>query len=791
MKFFKSSKKIASLILLSSPLPFLLSSCYSKIQDANFSENSGSQNIQKAQENKIQEIKEQIVGIRSKINTDIENYNSIYANWSEKIDFYNKIGGDISNVESEVRLFQSQYQVLNDKLNEKIANYQKDTLWKNNAPAQDALAKLKVKIDLSDLDYQKVQNTQLIALLQAMNEENLKTKQAQQNIFNKEQELAQLKTKYFQNQDVIRNDYDTLQKILTNTIANIDEIRQKENALKTLSKVHLVKDTSSEVILLKLSQLEPLPKLPSDIAPSTPIENPDLPNIDNNPSQPNPGDESEDNSNVPSLPWNFPIQDFSKENSYPDSSFMSRFEKLKNSLTSEMIYGEIYDRTFTFKYSIQNKENQNVPFEPAQGTAWIIDYHKYTNAANKYKIFMATNMHVLEFFSNAHSNPKLLNYQDPTQNQVVDFALGKTINRPNFNDIPNKSWKNHIQDKGGNVNYQYGKQNGISSPQIVFAAVDFMNDPNAYNGLDLAAYKAKFLESIEYIKNENGEAQYQAAVRYAQSLNKIPFYSDFAIFEFDIDLNSAQTSGTLKTWVKNAIDALDRYNLRKGEVSPNRLVSDIPFHIADYVSKGQNQLTKAYSDYNNISLANAKNLYVAGYPASRHDLVYWMQNNPTERNSDIISYFKSPKNKDAFAFSTNNFDSKIQSGNPAVKRFWNRPFLDFYGLIYNIRFSSLYYGASGSVVYNDFGQVVGIYSGVSQRAEYGDLLQAASYTPLIQATDIKLANGKIAYAYNLIDGADKTKYPKQTSSYRENLRKIYPNGFEDGSKTTTIFEQGY
>lgn len=47
------------------------------------------------------------------------------------------------------------------------------------------------------------------------------------------------------------------------------------------------------------------------------------------------------------------------------------------------------------------------------------------------------------------------------------------------------------------------------------------------------------------------------------------------------------------------------------------------------------------------------------------------------------------------------------------------------------------------------------------------------------------------YAYNLIDATNKDLYPKQTKSYRENLRQIYKTGFTDGTKTTALFSEGF
>ncbi|CRH25269.1 hypothetical protein JIY74_35330 [Vibrio harveyi] len=57
-----------------------------------------------------------------------------------------------------------------------------------------------------------------------------------------------------------------------------------------------------------------------------------------------------------------------------------------------------------------------------------------------------------------------------------------------------------------------------------------------------------------------------------------------------------------------------------------------------------------------------------------------------------------------------------QNLNPYTKVF-HRVLGDYYGFTNNIKFSSLYFGASGSLVYNEFGQMIGIYSGVQVNGE--------------------------------------------------------------------------
>nr|WP_307921362.1 hypothetical protein [Mycoplasmopsis bovis] len=79
-----------------------------------------------------------------------------------------------------------------------------------------------------------------------------------------------------------------------------------------------------------------------------------------------------------------------------------------------------------------------------QEPTWLLDYHKYTNETNKYKLFFATNLHVLAKFSNSleKSVQEKLNYYDPTNDKVVAVALGKSANVTNFDQKANKTTSN-------------------------------------------------------------------------------------------------------------------------------------------------------------------------------------------------------------------------------------------------------------------------------------------------------------------------------------------------------------
>ncbi|WP_434343758.1 DUF31 family protein [Mycoplasma sp. 06067-C1-B144P-99-0482-3] len=475
--------------------------------------------------------------------------------------------------------------------------------------------------------------------------------------------------------------------------------------------------------------------------------------------------------------------------SYPE--FANKF----TTVLAEEIYKELYDRTFSIKFL--TKLNNGGSLSNGTGTGWLLDYHKYNNE-NKYKLFLATNLHVLSEFSNSltEEQNKELNYYDPSNNKVIAIGLGKA---ENVNDFSSKN--NNTQTTNWTANYylsssefsEYIKNDpwsqlsshtlssAISKPKLVFGAVDFMNN-YATSKYDKTIYES----AISYYDTKKDSLNEDEKIAWDDFLKtkKAPIMVDFAVFEIDIDLSKADH--TLKLWIENAVDGLNRYlkRLEKTDNLPNQN-KEISKHLqtTDYTSS---LFRKDESDKN---LYNAKDIYIAGYPTNQ-SRSYWMQNNPVERNLDKLTIHSrtSKTNKETFAY-PNEFETSIGFvPNFGIRdNYWHRVFATFYGYQYNVNFSSLYYGASGSLAYNEFGQMIGIYNNVRSNVEFGDLLQHATIAPFLQSDNIKVGDNVI-YAYNLIDGTDKTRYKYQKSSFRENLQKLYPNGFSDNSKSTKLFD---
>ncbi|QVK09119.1 MIP family Ig-specific serine endopeptidase [Mycoplasma mycoides] len=473
--------------------------------------------------------------------------------------------------------------------------------------------------------------------------------------------------------------------------------------------------------------------------------------------------------------------------SYPE------FVNKLTTVSAEEIYKELYDRTFSIKFL--TKLNNGGSLSNGTGTGWLLDYHKYNNE-NKYKLFLATNLHVLSEFSNSltEEQNKEFNYYDPSNNKVVAIGLGKAENVNDFSSknnktdsqnkiskyyLSNQDFKNYSQIDYSNSNSEL--TTAISEPKIVFGAVDFMNRKAVEKYED--AIKQSAEGYYNYKKDSLNDDEKIAWEDYFKTKN-IPIMVDFAVFEIDVDLS--KTDDTLKSWINDAIKGLDNYleRLKNTNNLPNQ-DKNISNHLQskDYISA---LFTK---DNNSNNLYNAKDIYIAGYPTN-NKTTYWMKNNPTERSSDKsdIDWRTSKSNKDIFGFA-NEFESSISIvPNFGIRdNYWHRVFATFYGYQYNVNFSSLFYGASGSLAYNEFGQMIGIYNNVRSNVEFGDLLQHATIAPFLQSDNIKIGDN-IIYAYNLIDGTDKTRYKYQKSSFRENLQKLYPNGFSDGLKSTKLFD---
>ncbi|WP_406614358.1 MIP family Ig-specific serine endopeptidase [Mycoplasma corogypsi] len=533
----------------------------------------------------------------------------------------------------------------------------------------------------------------------------------------------------------------------------------------------------------------------------------------------NAGDNNEivrvpDSGNPPTFDINnFPPNNRGGASPFAELSTYPSYASAYTEIPAKELYKEIWDRTFSLKYGFNENDydehGQPKVFkvrEGSQGTAWLLDYHKNKNN-NKIKLFLATNLHVLGNFSNALPTEllKKFNYDDPSGNSVFTLSLGKTPNEPSYEPIPNRSIMENVSKRGGfatfiNIFDKDSNPNSENSAKLIFAGFDFMSKEvrDEYREPGLKRFSAELdrlreqYSKPEWLGAEDAVRRLDALEKYQNSKPEadraIPFYVDFGVIEVEINLDTANE--TLKGWINKATAAVDKYLLRMQQNNlPNHTFgSKNPLMDIDTVSKARG--AGADSPLFDTALGNSKYVYVAGYPAYDKN-TYWVQNNPTNRyDNEEVSYQRlGLPNAKLFNNLKGFVESKIETGNYSIyTSVWRKPMLEWYGFYSNLNFTTIYGGSSGSVAYNEFGQILGIYALTNSSAVFEDLMESGSgYAPLAQNYNIS-AGTHTVYAFNLIDGSDKSKYPDQARSFRENLAEIYPNGFEDGTFNTALFD---
>ncbi|WP_041594045.1 MIP family Ig-specific serine endopeptidase [Mycoplasma crocodyli] len=469
---------------------------------------------------------------------------------------------------------------------------------------------------------------------------------------------------------------------------------------------------------------------------------------------------------------------------------------------NKTLYNEIYNRTFAISFITNdidetgNKNELSLVNGLNEGTGWLFDYYKYKNSTSKYKLFIATNFHVGSAIKNSLSNNKteLFDYADELLSNkgekasTIGINIGRSsLNNNNFSKQDNMASFNNFSGSakfytnynGANNNSTYNPSL-LNSPKVVFVAAGFMNDNDEKQYKNVLVEKAKnYKHSDEEIKNK---------VR--NRANNASYYQDFMVFEIDVDLDKDTSSNKeFSNWINNAISTFDTIkSYAKANIIPNHDQGNIPYVSYDYASMFYSDSRRVPSIFKNYDKADhsANFGYIAGYPKDNYNQHFVWNNNSQRYDEKEINKWSINSRSFINGFTGTNINFKPD--------FWGKLYADHYGYRTNISFSSLYYGASGSMVTNEYGLPIGIYSGVPN-VETNETSKNGVFTPLVQNFDIPIYGIDKAYfhAYNLIDGSDKRLYPYQKTSYRENLRFLYPNGFENNneSKNTAIFDKEY
>ncbi|OYD26425.1 putative peptidase DUF31 [Mycoplasma testudineum] len=509
------------------------------------------------------------------------------------------------------------------------------------------------------------------------------------------------------------------------------------------------------------------------------VKQPENPNPENpkpeNPSPENPSPENPKPEN-PKSEVNFVYSN--KVNKQSNFNPITVSKDASTLLSDEEINQRIYDRTFGISIHSTPPDETDIIYNFSQGTAWLLDY-AWNSSKTEVMLYLATNAHVYGAAYNSMNSQ--FNSQFPeyvsTQGNVSAFSLGKATDNVNLNSIPNETNPGssndiiyyHNNDKARSVQTSTSSQNNIfvgddivSNPKTIFVATNFF-DENANN------------EIIKALQDKGQESDY--------------FIKDFAVFGIKINyqklvesIKTKSENQKLKNDIDKAISSLDKDILRaKNTKLANHIQGTMPYISVDYLSLARldkDNIIKNNSEFSNW-YSSPRKAFIGGYPVN-NGKPFFLHNHP----SDGVSFINPGIfNNRSFGSSTSEqieFFSKKATKIDGAHRIDN---------------SSLYYGASGSMVMNEEGLTMGIYTNLSSRVEsafqtnhYGFIAFLEKSVDEYLLYESMNDGSPVVYAHNLIDGTNKNKYPRQTKSYRQNLKKMASDF--DGFTKTALFPNG-
>ncbi|MDC4182378.1 MIP family Ig-specific serine endopeptidase [Mycoplasma bradburyae] len=518
------------------------------------------------------------------------------------------------------------------------------------------------------------------------------------------------------------------------------------------------------------------------------------------------------------------------DNSEPDSSETSSPSNRAEVkvFSDNEIYHKIYKRSFSLqfytRYNFNDPKDQmnKTLYYVTNGTGWLLDYQKSVLNPNLYRLYVATNLHVAQTLWRANDFDNPINDLEKIP-ETVGFSIGKSDDvsfypkpTPSFNkpakyvtlleDLP---FYNKVPDNQNT--YRVSSNRLLTIPRTIFAAVDFVRDEQTkrdFSSLWNSQFKGQFINGglggqnlLESAYSDNKQDRERLADQFIQK--GIGLYKDFAVISFEVNiaqdidsLNPRALIGSklLRKYVLDAVDELNEsVKVAKTPGQYNLTNPNLPYVDIDYPS------VKTSTD-TAISLDDLHKAYIAGYPGIDEvednksvNRFKWVQNNLSKDSESSLS----PNISRNLLGRLQTFNGKIQS--------YHNKYYHQYGLTQEVERSSLQAGSSGSVVYSKYGLPYGIFwGGYNSGSKDGFVAQQErgvfDYLAQSKKTEFKFnirfddSDQPMKYkinieAYNLIDGTDKTKYPNQTNSYREALRKYLATKSHEKTKGTFLFPQ--
>lgn len=448
-------------------------------------------------------------------------------------------------------------------------------------------------------------------------------------------------------------------------------------------------------------------------------------------------------------------------------------------MNEQEIYNKLKDRTFAVAFNSYDNYHTNdqgkhfTIYTYPMGTAWLLDYAWKNNDKNSKEVmlYLATNTHVYRQAFNALDQkykqqfPEYFTQSTQKDARIQSFVLGIPKKEASVQPI------NNYGNYGFNNRALYFINENVSDD--IFLHIDYTKAPNIFENP-----KTVFVGLNMFDDQTNQEWINKALIKPDSKYNRVYLGKDFAVFGVKVNLAELekQTSPEAKNWpeftqlkdhIYKAMASIDndieRYSKNK---YPNHDQSRIPYAAFDYASlylEPENINKEAFGLDKYITTPNSDKMYVVGFPGIGHPQYLW-RNNPKDINT--------PNNW----FDRHKFTNLFTLENVLDQYSASAPF----GYGTTLINSSLYNGASGSLVTDEYGIPVGIFH-ATQGGQALDISRHGHYVPFVQ-----VANSNVyGPAHNLIDGSDQNKFPKQKKSYRQNLKALSENNgvFAEYSKT--------
>ncbi len=380
-----------------------------------------------------------------------------------------------------------------------------------------------------------------------------------------------------------------------------------------------------------------------------------------------------------------------------------------------------YDLTFSLGFFNRiektEKDKSQIDFGSIHGTGWLIDWKevdKKDKKANKFTVYLATNLHVIQALKNREDHPPY-NQFDINFVRTVDFRIGKYTDVKQFVAPSKLGLPNSTQ--------AFVAAQPTVLPKTAFIAHDFVN----------------YTLSKDQKNKKQREQQWKVQIK--PNKDEVHPYADSAVLELPLFLNNSSDRQIFDHFIQPAIRA--------------------------YKQLGDSLNIFAYPTLDQFKHSH---YYVLGYPYIAKKLPTLFVNQ-TGKEKTVPGETAQIPNDQPFVSTINEEgphlgrikSDKFNGGTWAwnhdnIKNFpFNRQFRDkeyqMYGKGIGITNGSLSRGASGSLVLNNKRQIVAIYfaSRITETQEWG-LAQLLRWKPRSV-----LNEEKDSVAYDLIFGNSNTK----------------------------------